>query len=170
LHKNGYHSGSSGPLNSANESCHRLKMQRSAAKIDPDEDDVFKVVEHTRPALQSLINEGVGLHALIWGINMNFAELVVLRGGDKSAVVNVMSVFPQLSRKQRDQAQVCYRRLKTIRENLDQQGFSYDAIMWALIGAIGNISRGIGLSKEEIEKATGDMITRLNMARSSSMN
>ena len=43
-----------------------------------------------------------------------------------------------------------------MRENLHKQGFSYDAIMWALIGVIGNISRGIGLSEEEIKKVTGD--------------
>jgi hypothetical protein len=145
-------------------------MQSTPGTLNPDAEDAFKVVEHTRPAIQSLINEGFGLNALIWGLNMNFAELVVLRGGDDSAVVNVMSVFPQLSRKQRDQAQVCYRRLKTMRENLHQQGFSYDAIMWTLIGAIGNISRGIGLSEDEIKKVSGDMIIRLNMARNSSMN
>ena len=57
-----------------------------------------------------------------------------------------------------------------MREDLHKQGFSCDAVMWALIGAIGNISRGIGLSEEEIKKVTGDMVTRLNMARSSSMN
>ena len=60
--------------------------------------------------------------------------------------------------------------LKTMRENLHTQVFSYDAIMWTPIGAIENISRGIGLSVEEIKKITGDMIIRLNMARSSSMN
>jgi hypothetical protein len=38
------------------------------------------------------------------------------------------------------------------------------------MGAIGNISRGIGLPEEEIKTITSDMIVRLNMARSSSMN
>lgn len=99
-------------------------MQNSTANIDPDEDDAFKVVKHTRPAIQRLLNQGLGLNALLWGINMNFAELTHLRGGDESAVVNAMAVFPTLNRKQRDQAQVCHRRLKTLREKLHQQGFS----------------------------------------------
>jgi hypothetical protein len=145
-------------------------MQSTPEKIDPDAEDAFKVVEHTRPVIQSLINEGLGLNALLWAINMNFAELLVLRGGDDSSIVKVMAVYSELNRKDRNQAQVCFRRLKTMRDNLHKQGFSYDAVIWALIGAIGNISRGIGLSEEEIKKVSGDMITRLNMARSSSMN
>jgi hypothetical protein len=33
---------------------------------------------------------------------MNFAELLHLRGGDDSAVVTVLAVFPELNREQRD--------------------------------------------------------------------
>src|SRR5262245_45315376 len=110
----------------------------NAATLDPKEDDAMQCVDRMRPELQSIIDHGFGLNALIWAINMNFAELVKLRGGDDYWVVKVMAAFSELNRKQRDQAQVCYRRIKKVREKLQASGFSLDAIIWALIGAIGN--------------------------------
>jgi hypothetical protein len=35
-------------------------------------------------AIQNLFNRDLGFSVLLWGINMNFAELLVLRGGDDS--------------------------------------------------------------------------------------
>ena len=58
-------------------------MQSSAATIDPDA-DVNQVIAFIKPAIQNLINQGLAFSVLLWGINMNFAELLVLRGGNDS--------------------------------------------------------------------------------------
>jgi hypothetical protein len=152
------------------ESCQHRKMPNAAPTLDPKEDDAAQCVDRLRPELQNLINQRMALNSLVWAINLNFAELIKLRGGDETCVLLVMERFLDLNRKQRDQGQVCYRRIKDVRSKLLASGFSLDAIMWALIGAIGNISRGLGIPPDEIDKAMGDMIMRLKMARQSSMN
>lgn len=152
-------------------------MQKAIAiRLDPNKNDAFQVVQYIRPMIQNLIDHGFGIEAIVWAINLNFAELLELQSGSPSIVVDTSPVFTvlvdykELDCQQRDEAQGSYRQIKSVRNNLLKQGFSYDAVMWALIGAIGNISRGIGLPAEEVEKVTGDMIMRLNAARRTSMN
>ena len=144
---------------------------RSTSKLTLEhEDDATKCVDRMRPRLQKLIDEGCGADPLMWAINMSFAELARDRGGDDGPIMKLLALFLEFNRARRDQAQVCHRQIKCLNADLNKEGFSHDAIMWSLIGAVGNLSRGLGMPASEIEKCVGDMIRRLNASRSSSMN
>lgn len=131
-------------------------------QLDPNENARLKCADRMDQELQKLINQGCGVDALLWGVNMAFAELVRHGDGGDDAVVDGMIMFSKLNRTQRDQAQTCQQYVNKVNAALSKEGFGHDAIMWSLIGVISEMSRGLGMSQDEIKTVRDDMATLLS--------
>jgi hypothetical protein len=129
-------------------------------QLNPYENARLKCANRMDQELQNLINQGCGVDALLWGVNMAFAELVRRGDGGDDAVVDGMMMFSRLDRTQRDQAQACQQYVNGVNAALSKEGFDPDAIMWSLIGVISEVSRGLGMSQDEV-KTVRDNMTRL---------
>ena len=139
-------------------------------QLDPKENDARACVDAMRPELQRLINQGSRAEALVCAMTLTYAGLIHARGGAEEPLRKAMAAFAQLPRPARKEAQRCHEEIKQIIAKTRQQGFSGDAILWSLVGAITNLFTALGHPRAEVDQCTADMIAQLNHARRLSIN
>lgn len=140
------------------------------AQLDPNEDDALACVDAMRPGLQRVIDRCSRMEAFVCAMTLTYAGLIHARGGAEEPLTKAMAAFAELPRPARKEAQRCHEQIKQIIVKTQEQGFSPDAILWSLIGAITNIFTSLGHSKAEVDQCVGDMITQLNYARKLSVS
>jgi hypothetical protein len=140
------------------------------AQLDPNEDDVLACVDAMRPGLQRVIDQCSRGEALVCAMTLTYAGLIHARGGAEEPLTKGMAALAGLPRTARKEAQRCHEQIKQIIVKTQERGFSPDAILWSLIGAITSIFASLGHSKAEVDQCVGDMITQLNYARRLSVN
>jgi hypothetical protein len=131
-------------------------------QLDPYENARLKCADRMNQELQKLIDQGCGVDVLVWAINMAFADLVLQGDGGDDAVVNGMMLLSKLDPTQRNQAQACHQYINRANAALSKEGFDFDAIMWSLIDAITKMSRGLGMSQDEVKTVRDDMARLLS--------
>lgn len=140
------------------------------AALNAAEDDALLCVDRIQPELQNIINQRFRTEALICAMTIAFAELLRERGGSDEPLTRSMAAFAALPATARKQVPDCHSRIKTLISAVRGEGFSLDAILWAVLGAITSIYRGLGFPRHQIDAACNDMIMRLNEARRLSTN
>ena len=133
-------------------------------------DDGFRRVDHMKPKVQEIINQGFRGEALIAAMTLTFAELLRKRGGSDEPLLRAMDVFTKLPAVARKQTMGCHAQIKAVIADAQREGFTPDAILWSTLGAITNIYRGLSFPAPEIDAAMKDMISRINEARDLSTN
>jgi hypothetical protein len=101
---------------------------------------------------------------------MPSTQLLRERGGSDETLTRAVAAFGSLPANARQQVPDCHAQIKTLIEGAKQEGFTVDAILWSMLGAIVNVYGGFGFSTAEIDAARDDMIMRINEARRRSMN
>ena len=137
----------------------------SAIALDPAEDDAYLCVDRMQPELQKIINQHFRGEALICAMTTTFAGLLKERGGSDEAITRAVEAFAQLPAAVRKEVPDCHARIKNMIDNVQRDGFSQDAILWAMLGAIINLYRSFGFPELKIDGARDDMIMRINEAR-----
>jgi hypothetical protein len=141
-----------------------------APRFNPKEDDALACVDAMGPELQRVIDQRHSGNALICALSISYAELIRSRGGREELLLQAMECFATLPKNARDETRNCHAQVKEVIGRIQQQGFSADAIMWAMIGAITKVFSAFGFPKAEIDKCLDGMITHLNHARKSAIN
>lgn len=139
-------------------------------QLDPKEDDAIQCVDHMRPQIQAMIDERFKGEAVLWALNVGFADFLRQRGGGDFQIKKAVAAYTELDRESRDDAQICYGRVRDMLSSLRKEGFSLDAIAWSLIGGLSNILSVSRITKAEKEDYVAGLILALNAARSASMN
>jgi hypothetical protein len=137
--------------------------------VNPHEDAVV-LVDRMRPELQKIINQRFRGEALICAMTTSFTELLRERGGSGEPLTRAMAAFTELPAVARGQVPACHTQIKAVIAAVKQEGFSLDAILWSMLGAITNIYQGLRFPKHQIDAARDDMIMRINEARRLSIN
>jgi len=138
--------------------------------LDTKEDDALLCVDRMRPGLQKIINQRFKNDALICAMTTTFAELLRERGGSEEPLIRAAATFSKLPPATRDQMRACHSQIKILITAVKREGFSLDAILWSMLGAITSIYQGFRFPKDQIEAACEDMIRRINEARQLSIN
>jgi hypothetical protein len=142
----------------------------SVNALNANEDDAVVCVDRMRPELQKIINQRFRGEALICALTTSFAELLRERGGSEEPLTRAMAVFTQLPAVARGQVPGCRTQIMAVIAAVKQEGFSLDAILWSILGAIISMYEGLHFPKHQIDAARDDMIMRIKEARRLSVN
>ncbi len=139
-------------------------------KPDKKEDDGLACASVMSPELQRILDKRYSGDAFMCAMATTYAELVRSRGGQEEPLLKAMEMFASLPRRARREVPLCHSDLKAMNRRIHAQGFSDDAIMWSMIGAVMNILGQAGTPQAEIDECRNRMIMHLNEARKSSMD
>lgn len=140
------------------------------AALDPAEDNALFCAERLGPGLQNIIDQRLKAESLLCALTTTFAELLRERGGSNEPLIRAMAAFTEMPALARKQMRDCHRQIKSLISTLRGEGFSLDAVLWAMLGVIISMYRAFGFSADQIDAANIDMISRINEARRLSTN
>jgi hypothetical protein len=107
---------------------------------------------------------------LLCAMTNTFAELIYERGGSDEPLNRVFSDFPALPAAIREQVPDCHAKIKAEIAAVRQDGFTLDAVICSMVGALVSLYHALDFSEPEIEDAKEALIAYMNEAQRVSIN
>jgi hypothetical protein len=137
--------------------------------FNPAKDDALLCIDRMRPAFQKIIH-GFRGETLLCAMTTAFGELLRARGGSDEPLKRAVAAFTSLPAAIRKEVPDCQSQIKAVIAAVKKEGFTLDAMLWSMLGALVNLFQALDFSEQEIDAAKEALIMRINEAQRVSIN
>jgi hypothetical protein len=142
-----------------------LLMTEPNPEISKNEAAAFACARRMNPALGKILDQRGAVEPFICALTKTFAELLKERGGNSQSFILTLATFSDLPAALHKQVPKYHAHIKVVIGQLKHDGFSLDAILSSMLGAILGLYQACRVPQNQIDDAGDSMIMALNEAQ-----